>query len=245
MSEEKPMNAAVTDFHSHILPGIDDGSPDVKTSLQMLRMARDQGVTLQLLTPHYYPWKESIESFLSRRAACWEDLRGALTPELPELRLCAETAFFNHMHRMDLRPLCAQGTNVLLIELPFERWDSWVVDEIAALSLDQGYQVVLAHVERYMGYRDNPATLENLAQLPIFLQVNAEAFQHFTDRRRVLALARSGKPLLLGSDAHNLSNRSPNLAAGRHSIGKHLGSAYLQGMDEAAAALLLGETAAR
>lgn len=239
------MSAAVTDFHSHILPGIDDGSPDVKTSLEMLHIAREQGVALQMLTPHYYPWKESIEHFLSRREASWEQLRAALTPDLPELRLCAETAFFNHMHRSDLSPLCATGTRVLLVELPFESWDSWVVDEIAALSLDQGYQVILAHVERYMGYRNNPQTLETLAELPVFLQVNAEAFRRFSDRRRVLALARSGKALLLGSDAHNLTNRSPNLELGRRMVEKHLGASYLRGMDEAANSLLLGETAER
>ena len=239
------MCAAITDFHSHILPGIDDGSPDVKTSLEMLRKAREQGVSLQILTPHYYPWKESIEQFLTRREKSRETLFAARTPELPELRVGAEVAFFNHMHRYDLQPLCTDGTRVLLIELPFESWDSWVVDEIAALSLDRGYRVILAHVERYMGYKKNPQTLETLSELPIFLQVNAEAFQRFTDRRRVLALARSGKPLLLGSDAHNLSSRAPNLGAGRRLVEKHLGSRYLQGMDAAAAALLFGETAAQ
>ena len=239
------MSAVVTDFHSHILPGIDDGSPDVKTSLEMLHSAREQGVALQVLTPHYYPWKESIESFLSRRKASWETLQSALTPELPRLRIGAEVAFFNHMHRSDLTALCTDGSRVLLIELPFESWDSWVVDEIASLSLDRGYQVILAHVERYMGYKNNPQTLETLSELPIYLQVNAEAFRRFTDRRRVLALARSGKPLLLGSDAHNLSDRAPNLGVGRRLIEKHLGSQYLLGMDAAASALLLGENAAR
>ena len=239
------MSAAVTDFHSHILPGIDDGSPDVKTSLEMLHRAREQGVTLQVLTPHYYPWKEPIEAFLSRREESQRLLEDALTPDCPEVRAGAEVAFFNHMHRYDLRALCTDGSRVLLIELPFESWDSWVADEIAALSLDRGYQVILAHVERYLGYKKNPQTLETLSDLPIFLQVNAEAFLHFADRRRVLALARSGKPLLLGSDAHNLSDRAPNLGAGRRLMEKHLGSQYLLGMDAAANALLLGETAAR
>ena len=58
----------VIDFHSHILPGIDDGSKNVEESLQMLRMMAKQGITHVVATPHFYPQHDTPESFLKRRA---------------------------------------------------------------------------------------------------------------------------------------------------------------------------------
>ena len=54
----------MTDAHTHILPAMDDGAKDLGTSLAMLRASREQGVDTVVLTPHYYPQKESVESFL-------------------------------------------------------------------------------------------------------------------------------------------------------------------------------------
>ena len=53
---------SVIDFHSHILPGIDDGSRNVETSIGMLRMCREQGVDIMIATPHFY----SLRSYAMR-----------------------------------------------------------------------------------------------------------------------------------------------------------------------------------
>jgi protein subunit release factor B len=55
----------MTDLHTHILPGMDDGSPDVETSIAMLRMEAEQGVHTVVLTPHFYRDRERPEHFLS------------------------------------------------------------------------------------------------------------------------------------------------------------------------------------
>ena len=235
------MALAVIDFHSHMLPGIDDGSPNVETSIQMLHMAAEQGVQIQILTPHYYPWKEEIDSFRVRRRDSLSRLKGELTPELPKLLYGAEVAYFHHMSKQELTPLCISGTRILLIEMPFESWDSMVVDEIATLCLNQKFRVILAHVERFLSYRGNQELLDKLSDLPIYMQCNAEAFLEWGTRRKALELVSSGKVQLLGSDAHNLSNRKPNLAAGRQMVEKHLGAETLRQMDQAANTLLQKE----
>ncbi len=237
------MNIQMIDFHSHILPGMDDGSPNTETSLQMLKMASEQGVEVQMLTSHYYPWKEAIPDFLRRRADSWDRLRKLPLPEAPRLFLGAEVAFFPHISRTDLSELCIGGSRLLLLEMPFESWDRQVVEEISALSLDRGYRVILAHIERFLRYPGNPELIDSLARLPIEFQVNAEAFLHFTTRRRALGLVDSGLASLLGSDAHNTDNRRPNLLAGRQCIAKRLGADVLQRMDETASALLREELA--
>ena len=58
----------LTDFHSHILPGIDDGSKRVSDSLAMLKILRSQGVERVIFTPHFYAHRnESVNSFIKRR----------------------------------------------------------------------------------------------------------------------------------------------------------------------------------
>ncbi len=214
-------------------------------SLEMLGEAARQGVTVQVLTPHYYPWKESIEDFLSRRAESAAELRAALRPGLPRLLTGAETAFSPHMTKQNLSDLCIEGTRLLLIELPFESWDDRVINGISSLSLDLGYHVVLAHVERYIGYKGNPEMLAELTRLPIHIQLNAEAFSGFFARRKALSFFRLDCGVLLGSDAHNLTNRRPNLSEGRSFIEKHFGRAFLENMDRDGATLLQKETAVK
>ena len=78
-----------TDFHSHILPGIDDGSDSLETSLAMLRMEAEQGISRVVATPHFYPRYDSPEHFLKRRAEAEAVLREAMRkePGLPELSI--------------------------------------------------------------------------------------------------------------------------------------------------------------
>ena len=58
----------LTEYHCHVLPGLDDGSQNLGTSLAMLEMMKDQGVKRVVFTPHFYYHKEeSVDSFLERR----------------------------------------------------------------------------------------------------------------------------------------------------------------------------------
>jgi len=233
------METKIIDFHSHMLPGVDDGSPDLRTSLEMLRQSAEQGTEIQLLTPHYYPWREEVESFLRRRGESWQRLAGVLEGrETPGILVGAEVAFFRRMSEMDLTGLCIGGSSVLLVEMPFESWDDQMLDELASLSLDRGYRVVLAHVERYLGYHGNPEMLDRAAQLPITLQVNAESLLSWRGRGAVLKLLRGGQVRLLGSDAHNLGDRRPNLGPGRAYLRKKLGAETLRLIDETGTELL-------
>ena len=78
------------DFHSHFLPGMDDGSKSVQESLKMLSLARDSGVNQIVATPHFYASKESPEHFLRRRESSWETLKEALPDDAPQIWLGAE-----------------------------------------------------------------------------------------------------------------------------------------------------------
>ena len=119
----------MTDLHTHILPGMDDGAPDVETGLRMLRMEREQGVDAVALTPHYYSADESIDAFLRRRRAASEKLEDAIARQpdgetLPRRILGAEVAWAPYMDRWEkLDELCYEGSEYLLLEPPFSVWN--------------------------------------------------------------------------------------------------------------------------
>ena len=137
------MNGSLVDLHSHILPGIDDGSPDVGTSAAMLRREAEQGVDVVCATSHYYAKYNSIPAFCERRAEALERLSSVLTAELPRVLPAAEVAYFPHMEEQDLMPLCIQGTRTLMLEMPFADWTDLQLETVEALVLDCRDDVVL------------------------------------------------------------------------------------------------------
>ena len=210
----------------------------------MLHTAREQGVELQILTPHFYRWREDIPQFLDRREHSAQKLHDGLKGDLPGILIGAEVAYFHSMSSSDLQSLCIDGANggrTLLVEMPFESWDREVDEELACLCLDRGYRVVLAHIERFLGYGGNRDIIDGLSNLPIVFQINAEAFLSLRTRKTALDFIRSGKPVVLASDAHNLSDRKPNLIAGRRVVEKKLGAPALSEIDALAEDILQKE----
>lgn len=214
------------DIHSHILPGMDDGSASVEESLELLRLSRQQGVELLFATPHFSAVKENPQRFLSRRQAAAEKL--PLSPDtMPQVRLGAEVAYFGGMDRcQELEALCLEGTNLLLLEMPFAPWTDRMISEVCSIRQQLGLTPVLAHVERYargsqMGKYRSALLTETL------FQCNADYFLHFTTRGKALRQLQSGQIHLLGSDAHNLSHRTPKLGDAARVIREKLGDRFL------------------
>ena len=230
----------IIDLHSHVLPGIDDGSQSVEMSLAMLRREAEQGVTVVCATSHYYAKHSSIPAFCERRAEALERLAAVLTDGLPRVLPAAEVAYFPRMEEQDLTPLCIQGTRTLMLEMPFADWTSLQAEAVEALVLDCRYDVVLVHPERFCFSKSNKHKLEKLAELPIGLQVNAGSLLHWGTRRLALDLLQMAQYPLLGSDCHNLTSRPPNLKEGQEIIRKKLGEDFLRQMDENAEAAVQG-----
>lgn len=229
----------IIDFHSHILPGMDDGARNVSVSGKMLHLSRRAHTAVQALTPHYYPWREEAGRFLERRDQSYLKLCGELSEEWPQLLLLgAEVAFFPGMSELELSPFCLDGERLLLVELPFRSWDSQVTDVLAQLTLDRGYHVILAHVERFVSYRGNKEKILSLGDLPITMQMNCESFLPLFKRRAAFRLAEELKPVLLGTDAHGVTERVYNMKEGRAALSEHFGKAFLKKTDRCGETLL-------
>lgn len=186
------------DYHAHILPGCDHGSDGLQTSLRQIALAKSAGIQTICATSHFYPHQESAASFLRRREACWSLLREQLSADDPVVELGAEVLICDGMERMkELPALCRQGTDELLLELPFYSWQRSVWETIYALHEDVPVRVVIAHGDRYP-----PKDIERLIQDGVSVQLNAECFRHPLRRRRYLDWIASGAVRYLGSDIH-------------------------------------------
>lgn len=190
------------DYHAHVLPGCDHGSDGVETSRKQLAMAAAAGIRTVCATPHFYPHKESIPSFLQRRAESARLLRESLTADAPQLRLGAEVLICDGMERLEgLSRLCREGTNELLLEMPFYAWQDSIWQTLGRLCRRRDIQIVIAHADRYP--KEN---VERLIRGGVPLQLNAESLTKPLRRRQYLAWIENGNVKYLGSDIHMLGS---------------------------------------
>lgn len=221
----------VIDFHSHILPKIDDGSQSIEMSGQMLEMGVSQGVNVIVATPHFYADRMTMEGFLKKRTEAYGGIQDAIGNQGIRLALGAEVAFFYGMGNADgLDKLTIADTPLLLLEMPFRAWSTGDIREIENL-LDRGLKPVMAHIERFYPYQRDKRIFDELYSLPVFVQLNAESLLNWRTSRLALKLLKEGKAHLLGSDCHNVTSRPPNLAEGRNIIEKKLGNPRLVQID--------------
>ena len=222
---------SMTDFHSHILPGIDDGSGSAAESVAMLRMEAKQHVGCVVATPHFYARHDDPERFLKRRAAAMERLQEAAAQQagLPKVNLGAEVYYFPGMSDSEvLDRLTIEKKSCILIEMPPSPWTPQMYRELEWVYTKQGLTPVIAHVDRYISPLRTHGIPDRLEELPVLVQANASFFLRKTTASFALRLLRQGRIHLLGSDCHNLTDRAPNLGAAVQVIGRRLGDAALE-----------------
>ena len=232
----------MVDFHTHILPGIDDGSPDVKTSVEMVRRELEQGVDAIFLTPHFVAQRDYPERFLQRRRQAYEKLQKALDEEglSVTLWLGAEVMCCPGMSRWEqLEQLKMGDSPYILVELPPRPWQKTVYDELEAIYLERGLIPIVAHIDRYLQALGNEKMLSGLERLPVLLQANAS---FFTERRRLaLRWLKQKRIHLVSSDCHGIQWRSPCLKEAMQVIASGLGENAGSYLEQLAQAVLQGE----
>ncbi len=200
------------DFHTHILPDIDDGSSNTHESVKMIEMLMDQGVKQIVLTPHFYAYRSSANEFLKDRESSLKKLSDALQEKKHgvELFIGGEILYFEELWCIDdLKKFCIEGTNYILIELPFASWEHSVTESIQKLS-SRGVVPIIAHFDRYLKYKGNKSKLKQLVDSGALLQMGCEYLNHFLTRRKAVSFFRRGGVFLIGSDCHNVDSRSPD-----------------------------------
>lgn len=197
------------DFHTHILPRMDDGSRSIDESLQMIRILGEQNVSRIVLTPHFYASNESPDSFLERREKRLALLKSGYTENYPVLIAGAEIEYFDGVtSESTLKKLKIGKTDAILLEMPFEKWHSRVINDILEIN-SRGFDVIIAHIERYCDFQSN-AVLKELVSHGVIMQSNTSFFIDRFKRRKALKMLSNGMIHLLGTDCHNVTSRAPD-----------------------------------
>ena len=213
----------IIDFHSHILPCVDDGSKSIDESITMLSMLSKQSVDTVVATPHFLPERETVEAFLSRRHFAYNELIGNHKANSPNILLGAEVAYYEGISHLDnLQKLKIGDSKLLLMEMPVCKWSETAIKELMQIACSGSITLVLAHIERYISYQ-NKDVFARLLDCGILFQVNASFFNSLCTRRTAVSMLKSGRIHFIGSDCHNLSHRPPYIGQAFDIISKKLG----------------------
>jgi protein-tyrosine phosphatase len=204
----------MVDFHSHILPGMDDGADCVETSLAMLRESKRQGVELICATSHFYADEEDPRSFLARRSEAYSRLLAAMEDpsEYPQILLGAEVLYFPGISvAEEVRDLRLENSPFLLIEPPMMPWSETMLEEVELCGETLRCVPVIAHIDRYMRMLNDYKLFERVKNRRVLVQVNANFFLHrYTAELAVMSL-KEKRFQFIGSDCHDMDRRCPNM----------------------------------
>ena len=203
------------DIHAHILPGVDDGSPSLASSLEMARLALESGVDAMIATPHRNLPESDEMLWADALARRTEELSAALAEERVPLRLYAGMEIFGMPDTADkLRDgrLCTLASSRYpLIEFPFHDY-GLEATELLGRVLDLGLRPIVAHPERYRYAQEEPRLLNLWADMGCLLQVNrGSLLGRFGPRAEALgsSLVARGFAAFVASDAHTSVVRTP------------------------------------
>jgi len=201
-----------TDMHSHLIPGVDDGSPDLDTSLALIKRLKSCGYKKLITTPHifkdYYPNKaETLQPG-------YMEVKHALKEANINIEFQAAAEYFLDTHVMDLLdndvPLLTISENKVLTEFsmmnqPMHR------DELLFKLRVKGYEPVIAHVERYTYYHQQFEQYRNLFDNGFALQLNILSLSGIYGkkvRKAAYRLLDEGLVKYLGTDLHHSRHAS-------------------------------------
>ena len=198
-----------TDLHSHLIPGIDDGSKSMEESIEMIKMFAVQGYTKLITTPHIMSHR-----YPNTRAVIEEGLQ-ALKEELRERDIAIEIEAASEyyldetvMALVDERDIMTFGDNYMLFEMSYVQ-PLLMLEEMLFEIKVAGYRPVLAHPERYIYMHEDFSKYERLKEKGVLLQVNVPSFGGYYSKsiqQVAKKLSEAGMIDFLGSDAHKVSH---------------------------------------
>ena len=197
----------MTDIHTHIIPNVDDGSPNLETSINMIKHEIEIGVDTIICTPHhiYHRYEKTVEEIKKQFELLKSEVEKLNLPV--KLYLGQEICY---THREDIIKMLKEGklltlnnTNRILLEFSFTREPEDVLDVIYNFSVN-GYEVIIAHVERYEWM-----TLEKVKDLRkegALIQINSNSYLGLTtwkEKRFTKKLLKLGLVDYVASDTHS------------------------------------------
>lgn len=173
VAAEANLTALKADMHSHLLPGIDDGSPDIPTSIRLIKGMMSLGYSKLITTPHimWDMYKNTHEIILEKL----ELLRNAVKEEGLNVEINAAAEYYLDDHAEKLiksgTKLLTVSGNMVLVEFSLAYPSRSLKDILFELQM-QNYQPIIAHPERYLYLEKNKDFYEELKDIGCLFQLN-------------------------------------------------------------------------
>lgn len=211
----KSKKTGLMDMHCHLLFGVDDGAKTIEDSMKMLETAYNDGIRAMILTPHYHPrrgmahYADVINNF--------QELKYAASRNFPDMQLfLGREVYFRsditeNEQLMEELKLC--NTNNILVEFSTSVDSHYLKSAVSNLMID-GYQPVIAHIERYGCVVKDREIARELKMMGAYIQINADSLVSggFVIKQFCKKLLKNGFVDFIGSDAHDCTNRPPVLS---------------------------------
>ncbi len=218
------------DIHCHIMPGVDDGSKDMATSLEMLRIADKNGITHLILTPHHKPMHHNVSP--QHNVKYRKELQEAAREQGIKAKLFSGNEIYYSDETFDQLmngEICSlAGSDYVLVEFhPTAAYKS--IQNAMYRIQGAGYIPIVAHVERYSDIVEHPERVGDLIDMGCLIQVNAGSVMGnygFGISRFTKKLLSDGRVHFVASDAHDTGRRAPKLLDCRKYVERKLGEDY-------------------
>lgn len=189
------------DIHSHLVPGVDDGSQSLEESLALLKQAEEDGITELITTPHFMKngeYRVKASELVKRFNELKQEYQGSVKlhlgnelyihPDLPELLEKGEI-------------LTLAGSDYILIEFPFNSYKDEYDEILYELSLK--HRIIIAHPERYHYVQDDPNFCLRWLKEGYLLQSNQNSLLKKETKKFLFSMIEHGFVSFIASDAHN------------------------------------------
>lgn len=201
------------DIHNHIIPGVDDGSRDIETSIKMLKMAEEDGINTIAATPHYIrgryetPYDEVLKKVTQLQSEARD--RGLDIEIIPGQEVYVDNNTISDYKNKNIG--CINKTKYMLIELPMDRMPDDALDIIYELRL-LNITPILSHPERYEYIINNISTINEFANEGCLFQINTGSITGIFGKKVQKTAEKLIKHRMcnfIASDSHSTNRRCP------------------------------------
>ena len=194
-----------TDLHSHLIPGIDDGSKSMEQSIEMIKSLKKLGFKKLITTPHIMSHRFPNDRDIILKGL--EDLQKELDSQNIDMPIQAASEYYYDEHFIELirkKQLLTFGDNHILFELSYTTPVFGIEQTIYEL-LKADYKPILAHPERYVYFASSPEKYHKLKEAGLLFQMNVNSTNDFYGKKTKIAskyLVENGLVDFVGSDTH-------------------------------------------
>lgn len=220
-------NIGMFDMHNHVLFGVDDGAKTLQDSMDLIKIAYDDGVRGLVMTPHFHPkrgmahYAEIVENF--------NMLVDMVEQHYPDMQIFLGREVYYRSDILETKgkvdKFLMSGTSCMLVEFSTTVDEGYIKKAVSNL-LFEGYQPIVAHVERYACAVKNKELVKELKSIGAYIQINADSIlgkTGFAVKQAVKYYLKNGLVDFVSSDAHDAKSRKPELSAAYAYVAKKYG----------------------